>query len=113
MRSQERWIDDLVERPEPKAYERRARHKTKPDLYESKKQNTRKSEGCDDGGERKSKRKRSRAQRDGDGKLTEGLIEGFRLKNGPYKQTTDGESLAHSVPSKAQTPRAAEAGQYR
>jgi hypothetical protein len=82
-RSQEREIDGHIKQPETKTYERRARHKTKADRYESKKQDTKGRKGRDDAGERTSKRKGSRAHRGGDGKRTENLVQGFRLKNGP------------------------------
>lgn len=82
-RSEEHGMDDRAERSAPKTYEKRARHKTKPDRYESKKQNTKERKQRDEAGERKSKRKRSKAHRGGDGKRTESLVQGFRLKNGP------------------------------
>jgi hypothetical protein len=81
--SQERDMDGRNKQPEPKTYERRARHKTKADRYEPKKQDTKGRKQRDDAGERKSKRKGSRAHRGGDGKRTESLVQGFRLKNGP------------------------------
>jgi hypothetical protein len=81
--SRERDVGDRIKQPETKTYERRARHKTKADRYEPKKQDTKKRKRRDDAGERKSKRKGSRAHRGGDGKRTESLVQGFRLKNGP------------------------------
>jgi hypothetical protein len=82
-RSQERDMNSRIKQPEPKTYERRARHKTKADRYEPKKQDTKGRKQRDDADERKSKRKGSRARRGGDGKRTESLVQGFRLKNGP------------------------------
>lgn len=82
-RSEEHGMDDHAERSALRTYERRARHKTKPDRYESKKKTTGERKQRDDAGERKSKRKRSKALRGGDGKRTESLVQGFRLKNGP------------------------------
>lgn len=76
-------MDGRIQEPNSKTYERRARHKTKPDRYESKKQNVRERKQRDDAGERKSKRKRGQTHRKGDGKRTESLVQGFRLKNGP------------------------------
>lgn len=65
-----------------KPYEKRARHKTKADRYELKARHTRekkqaKGQTCKPG------RKRDRARHGGDGKRTEGLVQGFKLKNGP------------------------------
>jgi hypothetical protein len=73
------------EQHDSKTYERRARHKTKPDRYEPKttEKGQRKREGSVD--ERKPKQKSRRAHRGGDGKRTESLVQGFRLKNGPSK----------------------------
>jgi hypothetical protein len=82
-RSQEHGADGRVQAPDQKTYERRARRKTKPDRYESKKQDVRERKQREDTGERKSKRKRTRAHRGGDGKRTESLIQGFKLKNKP------------------------------
>lgn len=82
-RSQEHGADVRVQAPDQKTYERRARRKTKPDRYESKKEDVRERKQREDAGERKSKRKRTRAHRGGDGKRTESLIQGFKLKNKP------------------------------
>jgi len=83
LRSQEHGTDGRVRASDQKTYERRARRKTKPDRYESKKRNVRERKEDDDAGERAPKRKRGRAHRSGDGKRTESLVQGFRLKNGP------------------------------
>jgi hypothetical protein len=73
------------EQPNSNTYERRARHKTKPDRYEPK--TTEKRQRKRDGSveERKPKHKSRRVHRGGDGKRTESLVQGFRLKNGPSK----------------------------
>jgi hypothetical protein len=83
-RSQERSTDGRVQASDQRTYERRARRKTKPDRYESKKKkNVKERKEGDGAGERHSKRKRSRAHRSGDGERTESLVQGFKLKNGP------------------------------
>ena len=82
-RSQDHGEDGSVQILDQDPYERRARRKTKPDRYESKKQNARERKQRDDAGERKSKRKRNWAHRSGDGKRTESLVQGFKLKNRP------------------------------
>lgn len=82
-RPQEHGEDGSVQTLDRNPYERRARRKTKPDRYESKKQNARERKQRDDPGERKSKRKRKQSHRSGDGKRTENLVQGFKLKNRP------------------------------
>lgn len=82
-RSQEHGADGRVQAPDPKSYDRRARRKTKPDRYESKKEDVRGRKLREDAGERECKCKRTRANRGGDGKRTESLVQGFRLKNKP------------------------------
>ena len=82
-RSQEHGADGRVQAPDQKTYERRVRRKTKPNRYESKKEDVRERKQRNDAGGRISKRKRTRAHRSGDGKRTESLIQGFRLKNKP------------------------------
>lgn len=82
-RSQEQGADGGVQARDHKAYERRARRKTKPDRYESKKEDVRERKKREVFGERRSKRKRTRTHRSGDGKRTESLIQGFKLKNRP------------------------------
>lgn len=81
--SQEHRRFARMEQPDTKTYERRARHKTKPDRYEPKttRKGQRKRRGSVD--ERKPKRKSRRADHGGDGKRTESLVQGFRLKNRP------------------------------
>ena len=79
--SQDHGADGHIQVPDQKTYERRARRKTKPDRYEPKKEDVRERKQREDAGERKSKRKRTRAHRGGDGKRTESLVQGFRLKN--------------------------------
>lgn len=81
--AQEHSANDRIERFEPKVYERRARHKTKPDRYEPKAGNTKEKKQRDDGDGLKPKRKRARGHRNGDGKRTESLVQGFRLKDRP------------------------------
>jgi len=80
---QEHGGNARIEQPDSKTYERRARHKTKPDRYGPKttKRDKRRRHGSLD--EHKSKRKSRGFHRDGDGKRTESLVQGFRLKNGP------------------------------
>lgn len=64
-----------------KTYERRPRHKTRPDRYEPKQK---KSKGDHDARkERKSGKKRRKSHRSGDGGRTAGLVQSFQLKNGP------------------------------
>ena len=82
-RSQEHGADGSVQAPDHKPYERRARRKMKSDRYESKREDVRERKKREDSGERKSKRKRTRAHRSGDGKRTESLVQGFKLKNRP------------------------------
>ena len=81
-RSQEHGSDGRVQAPDHKTYDRRARRKTKADRYEPKKQDVReRKQNDDDAGKRISKRKRKLAHRSGDGKRTESLVQGFKLKN--------------------------------
>jgi len=82
-RPQDHGTDGGGQTSDPKTYERRARHKTKPDRYESKKQNVRARKENDDAGVPKPKRKRSQAHRRDDGNRTESLVQGFKLKSGP------------------------------
>lgn len=79
--SQEHVTEDRAKRPGAKTYERRARHKTKPDRYDPQKQKVRARKQRDNVGEQKTKGKRSRLHRGGDGKRTEKLVQGFQLKN--------------------------------
>lgn len=69
-------LDDV---PTTKTYEKRARHKTRPDRYEHK---TRKQEKERDA-RKESKPKRRKSHRSGDGHRTTGLVQSFQLKNGP------------------------------
>lgn len=63
-----------------KTYERRLRHKTRPDRYEPKQ----KRQKGDEGARREKKsRKRRKSHRSGDGGRTAGLVQSFQLKNGP------------------------------
>lgn len=78
--SQDYGADSHAQVPDQNTYERRARRKTKPDRYESKKEDAKERKQREDAGERKSKRKRTRAHCGGDGKRTESLVQGFRLK---------------------------------
>jgi hypothetical protein len=82
-RSQEHGVDDCVQAPDQKTYERRARRKTKPDRYESKKEDVRERKQRENAGGRTLKRKVTRAHRSHDGKRTESLVQGFRLNNKP------------------------------
>jgi len=64
-----------------KIYEKRARHKTKPDRYEPNSKKRRKErEAREDG---RSRPKRRKSHRSGDGGRTTGLVQSFQLKNGP------------------------------
>lgn len=83
--SQEHVTEDRAKRPGAKTYERRARHKTKPDRYDPQKQKVRARKRRDNAGEKKSKRKRGAVHRGADGKRTEHLVQGFQLKNGASK----------------------------
>jgi len=81
--SQEHSRDARMEQSDSKTYERRARHKTRPDRYEPKTTKKGKRERPGNVDERKPKHKSGRVHRGGDGKRTESLVQGFRLKNGP------------------------------
>jgi hypothetical protein len=97
--SQEHVRNARPEQPDSKTYERRARHKTKPDRYEPK--TTEKSQrNRDDSVEERKPRRKSRRHRGGDGKRTESLVQGFRLKNGPSKSrlTVSIDAGSHSIP---------------
>ncbi|KXT04976.1 hypothetical protein AC578_10333 [Pseudocercospora eumusae] len=59
-----------------KSYERRARHKTRPDRYDPKIKKPRKDR------EKKDKSKRRKSHRSGDGARTAGLIQSFQLNHG-------------------------------
>jgi hypothetical protein len=83
--SQERGRNARLEQPDTKTYERRARHKTKHDRYEPKTTEKGQQKRAGNRDERKPKKKSRRAHRGGDGKRTESLVHGFRLKNGPSK----------------------------
>ncbi|KAK3069474.1 hypothetical protein LTR53_012156 [Teratosphaeriaceae sp. CCFEE 6253] len=60
-----------------KTYEKRARHKTKPDRYEAKTKTHQDEVGPREG------TKRRKSHRSGDGGRTTGLVQSFHLKNGP------------------------------
>ena len=95
--SQQRGRNARLEQTDSKTYERRARHKTKPDRYEAKTIGEDERKRDDSVDERKAKRKSRR--RGGDGKRTESLVQGFRLKNGPSKSrlTVSVEAIWHST----------------
>jgi len=61
-----------------KVYEKRARHKTKPDRYEYKPK-----KGKEEHEPKKSKSKRQKRDRTADGARTTGIVQSFQLKNGP------------------------------
>lgn len=64
-----------------KTYEKRPRHRTRPDRYEPKaKKRKQDREGRK---EREAKQKRRKSHRSGDGGRTAGLVQSFQLKNGP------------------------------
>ncbi|KAF7186242.1 hypothetical protein HII31_12428 [Pseudocercospora fuligena] len=63
-----------------KSFERRARHKTRPDRYEPKIKKPRKDR------EKKDKSKRRKGRRSGDGARTAGLIQSFQLNHGPRNE---------------------------
>ena len=69
-------------RPADNPYERRARHKTKADRYQPKKEKGRQKKD-DEPHAHKSKQERRKSHRSGDGGRTAGLIQSFQLKNGP------------------------------
>jgi hypothetical protein len=81
-----------------KTYERRARRKTRPDRYEPKVK--RQKRARDTGKEKKSGQKRRRSHRVHDGGRTTGLIQSFRLKNGPKNNrlTVSMQVLVHGWP---------------
>ncbi|KAK4550120.1 hypothetical protein LTR36_003087 [Oleoguttula mirabilis] len=64
-----------------KTYEKRARHRTKPDRYEPKSKEQRKEREARDG--QRSRPKRRKSHRSGDGGKTTRLVHSFQLKNGP------------------------------
>lgn len=66
-----------------KPYAKRTRHKTKTDRYEPKARKDREKTQHAGHVDPKPRRKRERPHRGGDGKRTEGLVQGFKLKNGP------------------------------
>lgn len=66
------------ERVPTKVYEKRARHKTKPDRYEYKPK-----KGKEEHEPKKSKSKRQKRDRTADGARTTGIVQSFQLKNGP------------------------------
>jgi len=73
--------NDETRRPIERSYERRARHKTKTDRYQPKQ--ARKQKQRRDGGRAdKTKNKRHKSRRTGDGQRTEQLIQSFQLRNG-------------------------------
>jgi hypothetical protein len=98
--SQERGRNARLDQPGSKTYERRARHKTKPDRYEPKTKGKDERKRDDSVDERKPKRKSRRVHRGGDGKRTENLVQGFRLKNRPSKSrlTVSVDARWHSTP---------------
>ncbi|KAK3073874.1 hypothetical protein LTR53_004173 [Teratosphaeriaceae sp. CCFEE 6253] len=67
----------LEEQRAAKPYEKRARHKTKPDRYEAKSKKHQEESGPREGA------KRRKSHRSGDGGRTTGLVQSFQLKNGP------------------------------
>ncbi|KAK0283517.1 hypothetical protein LTR35_001949 [Friedmanniomyces endolithicus] len=67
----------------PKTYEKRARHKTKPDRYEPKAKKHFIERGSRE--DKKAEVKPRKSRRSGDGGQTVGLVQGFQLKNGPQK----------------------------
>ncbi|KAK1821108.1 hypothetical protein LTR12_004500 [Friedmanniomyces endolithicus] len=67
----------------PKTYEKRARHKTKPDHYEPKAKKHFIERGSRE--DKKAEVKPRKSRRSGDGGQTVGLVQGFQLKNGPQK----------------------------
>ncbi|KAK5131424.1 hypothetical protein LTR08_000960 [Meristemomyces frigidus] len=70
-----------------KAYEKRARHKTRLDRYEPKSKERREErkerKEREAREERKSRPKRRKSHRSGDGGRTSGMVQSFQLKNGP------------------------------
>lgn len=87
--------------PEPapeKTYERRPRHKTRPDRYEPR---SKKQKGHHDvRKEKKSGKKRRKSHRGGDGGRTAGLVQSFQLRNGPKNSrlTVRGATLRECLP---------------
>ena len=77
-----------------KTYERRARHKTKPDRYEPK---PRQRKGGEQQRHHSGDRKAKKKHRTHDGKRTEDLVQGFRLKNGPSKSRLTVRLRAHMI----------------
>ncbi|KAK5124155.1 hypothetical protein LTR85_001858 [Meristemomyces frigidus] len=64
-----------------KTYEKRARHKTKPDRYEPKSKKHRKVRDTRE--DERSRPRRRKSHRSGDGGRTTGLVQSFQLKTGP------------------------------
>lgn len=68
------------ERGPVRSYDKRARHKTRPDRYERKPAKRKEQEPHR---AKKSKSKRRKGHPTGDGARTTGLVQSFQLKNGP------------------------------
>jgi hypothetical protein len=97
----------------PKAHERtfekRARHKTKPDRYDHKAKRRKETSGARKrNDEPRTKRRNSR--RSGDGTATAGLVQSFQLKNGPKHNRLTVRSTHPSWNFTAHTTFAAQAG---
>lgn len=78
-----------------KSYERRARHKTRPDRYDCQPKNERKDRETYREKKRKSKRRKS--HRSGDGERTVGLVQSFQLKNGPKNERLTVSKLTRAL----------------
>ena len=71
-------------------YERRPRHKTRPDRYEAKRKKERKERKPRDDS------KRRKSHRTHDGSRTTGLVQSFQLKNGPkHSRLTVSRQISH------------------
>ena len=76
-----RTAHSILEHGTAKTYQKRPRHKTRPDRYEPKPK--KKLKERDAPRESKSGNKRRKSHRSGDGGRTTGLVQNFHLNNGP------------------------------
>ena len=82
-----------------KAFEKRARHKTRSDRYQPKSKERhrkgKKRKESEERDDRHSKPKRRKSHRSGDGGRTSGLVQSFELRNGPKNNRLTVRSLQH------------------
>lgn len=105
-----------AERLPAKAYERRARYKTKADRYEPKSGKKKKSKQTDDYRDRgrDAKHVRRKSRRNGDSGRSAGIVQSFQLKNGPKNRRLTVSDLAETaLRSYAKTTKARSRCQHR